>query len=302
MTRYIGCETARELLDAFVDGELPVADQVMVEAHLRWCQTCRAHVEDLALIGGAVRLGSPSVQANAGDERALAAMQDAVLGRIGAEREQSFAVRVRELFADMHLLWPALGASFAVFVCLCGVFTVLQMTSDEHPDSLAAMIATMSDPGSEQNPLRLDNTVVIPRGLDDGPMLDVSDEEAVFAFATTVSRDGRIANYELLRSQRDVSPAQRDRTRHDREVAVLFDAVKQSRFEPAQALTGRGRSVAVNMVWLIARTTVKGSAREADVVTAAPVPVPPRKREAAKPPVPESNGVVSATDSVLTTA
>ena len=41
MTRYIGCETARELLDEFVDGELPMADQVMVEAHLRWCRTCR---------------------------------------------------------------------------------------------------------------------------------------------------------------------------------------------------------------------------------------------------------------------
>ena len=35
MTRYIGCETAHGLLDAFVDGELPVADQVMVEAHLQ---------------------------------------------------------------------------------------------------------------------------------------------------------------------------------------------------------------------------------------------------------------------------
>ena len=28
MNRYIGCETARELLDAFMDGELSVDEQV----------------------------------------------------------------------------------------------------------------------------------------------------------------------------------------------------------------------------------------------------------------------------------
>ena len=44
MIRYIGCETARDLLDAFIDGELGVDAQVMVESHLRWCRTCAARV------------------------------------------------------------------------------------------------------------------------------------------------------------------------------------------------------------------------------------------------------------------
>jgi predicted anti-sigma-YlaC factor YlaD len=48
MIRYIGCETARDLLDAFIDGELGVEAQVMVESHLRWCRTCTARVEDMA--------------------------------------------------------------------------------------------------------------------------------------------------------------------------------------------------------------------------------------------------------------
>jgi hypothetical protein len=37
----------------------------------------------------------------------------------------------------------------------------------------------------------------------------------------------------------------------------MLDAVSQSRFEPAQA--AGGAPVAVNMVWLLARTTVKGT-------------------------------------------
>jgi len=45
---------------------------------------------------------------------------------------------------------------------------------------------------------------------------------------------------------------------------------------------------------------VKGSARGADAVHAAPVPV--RKPEAAKPPTPDPSGVVSFGDDFLTTA
>ena len=55
MIPYVGCEHARELLEAFLDGELSVTDQVAVESHLRWCRTCTAHVDDLRLLGGTVR-------------------------------------------------------------------------------------------------------------------------------------------------------------------------------------------------------------------------------------------------------
>jgi anti-sigma factor RsiW len=58
MMTYVGCEYAREHLDAFVDGELSVDEQVAVESHLRWCRTCAARVEDMQLIGNSIRLGS----------------------------------------------------------------------------------------------------------------------------------------------------------------------------------------------------------------------------------------------------
>ena len=58
MIRYLGCDAAREMLQPFVDRELPMAEQVELEAHLRWCETCAARVEDLRLIGAALRVGA----------------------------------------------------------------------------------------------------------------------------------------------------------------------------------------------------------------------------------------------------
>jgi len=299
MTRYIGCETARALLDGFVDGELAVDDQVMVEAHLRWCTTCSARVEDMSIIGAAVRMGPVAVrEASVLDNRTLAALQDDVLSRVSAEHNQSFGVRLREMFEDMHLLWPALGACCAVLICLAGATTVLYAASEEHPDSLAALITSISD-RSGQDPLMLDNTVVSPRAIDGGAMLDVPDDEAVVTVATVVSSEGLISDFALLQSEREVVATRRDRTRHQRELADVLHQVKQSRFEPAYALTGR--KVPVNMVWLIARITVKGTARDMDAVNAAPVPV--RKPQAVKPPpIADPNGVVSVMDGSLTTA
>jgi len=284
MTRYIGCETARDLLDAFVDGELTVADQVMVEAHLRWCTSCAARVEDLSLIGGVLRETSHAAQQSVADERMFAVMQDEVLTRFVAEQDDSLVVRAQELFADMRLFWPALGATAAVFICLCGVFTVLQATAAEQPDSLAAMITSMSDPGSDRNPLRLDGTVAVPRTLDNSPMLDAFEEdEALYTFATVVTTEGRISNYALLASDRTTRASRGRARRDDKEVADLLHAVKESRFAPAQAMTGR--IVAVNMVWMIARTTVKGTAEDAvERIELTPVRVP-TKPAAPKPTV-----------------
>jgi hypothetical protein len=199
------------------------------------------------------------------------------------------------------MLWTALGASIAVLICLCGSFAVMHFATVERPDSLAAMIATISD-RSEQNPLLLDNTVVIPRALDAGPVLETSDEDAVFAVRAMLSADGRIENSEFLLSQHEVTEAPRDRNHHRREVADLMHAVNRSRFEPAQAITGR--RAPVDMVLLFARTTVKGTARSLDAVTAA-APPPVRKHEAVKPPaedLAEPNGVVSSLDDQLPTA
>lgn len=300
MIPYLGCETAREMLDAFADGELGVDDQVAVEAHLRWCQTCAARIEDMCAIGSGLRGGSP-VNVDREDVQALAAIQVGVLTRIRAEHDQSLRMRLRELFVDRRLLWPALGATAAVLICLCGAFSVLQLASREQPDSLAAMIETLADPGSDRNPLRLDAAASVPRALDDTVVPDrISQDDAMFAVATVVTREGRVAGYEVLDSRASTN-----------DVAALLHAVKQSRFEPAQA--PGGRTVAVNMVWLFAWTTVerdgqleellKGSARNKRVrveVPASPVGVEPPAAPA--PEAKEPPGQRSSTFADSTTA
>ena len=50
MTPYVDCVFAQKHLEAFVDRELPVNDEILVESHLRWCTTCAARVEDLQTI------------------------------------------------------------------------------------------------------------------------------------------------------------------------------------------------------------------------------------------------------------
>lgn len=283
MSRYIGCETAREQLDAFLDGELSVDDQVVIETHLRWCRTCACRVEDHRLIGGLMRDYSPAHQASADDAQTIAAIPADVLMRIHTERDQSFGVRVREMFSDMRLVWFALGATTALAVCMTGAFLVLHWSSEQRPASLDAMISTLAQPGTEQNPLnpdsgvpsldywlqpyveenRLSMGISIPRTLDDGGMFEeLGTGDAVFALSTVVSRDGRIANYQVLSE-----PGGRTGQRHpDRTDAVLADAVRQSRFAPAQ--TPGGNKVAVNMVWLIISTTAVNSTTSVNSTTA----------------------------------
>jgi hypothetical protein len=286
MTPYVGCEYARERLEGLLDNELSVEEQVLVESHVRWCRTCADRIEDFQLIGTSIRVGHPGVSRVAQVEPALSAVYSGVLMRVRAEHDQAFNVRVRELFTDMRLLWPALGATMAVLVCLSVAIGVLKSTTVESPESLAMRLEAMS-PGSEANPLRPDNNarvdryfdkyvdsdraggISIPRVLDDGAFFaGIRDQEATFTMATVVNREGRITNAELLNSERSGATAQRAVHADD-----VLDAVRQSRFAPAQ--TPIGRTVAVNMVWLIVVTTVQ---QTPDPQVPTPSPVVARTR------------------------
>jgi hypothetical protein len=273
MIPYIGCEYARERLDAFVDGELSVDEQVAVESHLRWCRTCAARVEDLQLIGDSIRLGSSAPRVDDEESRTISHLYASVLVRVRAEEALSLAVRFREMFADMRLFWPALGATMAVTIGLALALSVLQRASLERPESLATMIDALADPGGERNPLMPGNSarvdrlfgyvdsdraggISVPRALDNGAVFEgIPEQDATFAVAAVVSREGRIANYELLKSERTGQRAEKTGSVRANDVEMVLDAVRQSRFAPAQ--TPVGRAVAVNMVWLIVMTTVQ---------------------------------------------
>ncbi|MBI4888056.1 MAG: zf-HC2 domain-containing protein [Acidobacteria bacterium] len=239
MIPYLGCGAARVMLEPLVDGELPVSEQVVLEAHLRWCDTCRARVEDLRLIGAVLRAGAAPAPVGAGEALALATMQSSVVARIDAEHGQSLPVRCREAFADMRLLWPALGGTLALLACVWGAAAVHSVVRAERPDSLAALLSGLPAGGSTRPlppppplPLTVPLRPVVPEG------------EAVFLLSSVVTRGGRVATYELLRSAREPSD----------EVIALVDALRYSHLAPPQAAEG-----AVNVVWLLAHTTVRGS-------------------------------------------
>jgi hypothetical protein len=307
MIPYLGCERARELLEGFVDGELAMADQVALESHLRWCRSCSNRVEDMRLIGASIRLGSPH-QPVPEDARALSVVQSGVLARIRVEREQSFAVRVAAMFDDMRLLWPAVGATAALAACLVASLSVLQAATAENPESLAAMIDRLdrpsepvlppANPGSDQNPMRLDGWVSFPRAIDGMFALEsMPEDDMAIALSAVVTREGRIATYDLLQSE--VPATRRSRADDAKEVTAVLDAVKRSRFSPAEAA---GTKVAVNMVWLLVHTTARGSAvpARADVQPALPAPavVKPVETEDPQPSVPRTDAAAPASTTV----
>jgi anti-sigma factor RsiW len=249
MIPYLGCDAARAMLEAFVDAELPVDEQVALDAHLRWCETCRARIDDLRLIGAAMRLGPAPTRMTAVDEAALAAVQSRVLARIDAERTQSLAVRWREICVDTRFLWPVLGATLALVVCVSAIAGVYGVVRAEHPQSLAALV-------SGRAPLPAPRPLPPP-----APQVVAPEGEAVFLISAAVASGGaRVATYELLQSARE--PAV--------EVSALVDALRDVRFAPP---TTKGDAV----VWLVARTTVRGSVEPparplSDVARPAPRP------------------------------
>jgi hypothetical protein len=292
MIRYVGCDYARPRLDAFADGELPMGDQVLVETHLRWCQTCAARIEDAQTIGDALRLSARAhahqhaapqeLAGGTGDVtdgipgdlgRALAAMQAEVVAQADTEYEQSLDVRMKELFSDMRLWWPALGATVAVVLSVGVAGNIWKAASSQQPASLAAMIENLADPGSNRNPQRLDAAMYLPRVLDDGAAFDSAmlaqydgeeQPDELLAIPVVLTREGKIVSGTA-----------------DGEMQGVLHAVRQSRFAPAQR--PGGRVVAVNMVLLFAHTTVKASHETIDLGTPLTRPVLTVRPPVAKP-------------------
>ena len=262
MTQYVGCDQARTLLDGLIDGELSMADQLAVESHLRWCETCALRVADMRTIGASLRAQSPVGPLTDTDDHSLTALTEGLLVRVRAERAQSLPSRFREAVTDRRFLWPALGATTAVLLCVTAATSVLRASTNWDPTSLAAMISALASPGTEQRPLRpADNGVSIPRLGDNqadgtGEMTELMPEDdVIMAVRTVIGRDGTPANPELLQSDDDIAVGGRAAIARAaaQELAVL-DAVRKMKFVPAH--TPLGYPVAVDVVLLIAKTTV----------------------------------------------
>lgn len=239
------CAAVQDRLQALHDRELPVRAQIAVEGHVRECGACRDTLQDLRELGEALRRAAAPAPP---DE--WTGVRSGVISRMRAEAHESWVARTRRAFDDMHLVWVGLASTVGTFVCAAAVLSMLHFASPERADSLAAMITVMAAPsGSDLNPARLDGRIQAPTVPEHGVVFatlerSVEGEDRMLPLSAVVTREGRVSGLELLTHDHDL-----------REVSELVDALSRGRLEPAQSDAG---PIAVNLVWLVAHTTVKG--------------------------------------------
>jgi hypothetical protein len=242
------CDEVRERLEELHDGELPVDEQIAIHDHLRDCIACSLAANELHSLGDALRemaVGLPDRMATEADR-----LPTRVLEQLQIERQFSLATRVCALFQDMHLVYPALGATAATVFCLVGSMTMLHAASqDRRPDSLAGVIDYLANPGSNANPMRLADDMMAPRARTAADsFIPFADEDGVIAMNAVVTREGLIQGIEFVdEAVLKVKPA---------DLMIMLNAASRATFEPAQVRGGS--AVAVSMVWVLASTTVKG--------------------------------------------
>jgi hypothetical protein len=239
------CAAVRRRLQAFHDRELPIRELIDVEEHIHGCARCTGELCSMRAIGNALRVGAAARPAE--DWMGL---QWAVMGRMRAEAAESWPARARRMFDDLHLIWVGLAATLATFICGTVALGALHVASSDRDDSLAALMAIVSAPsGSNLNPVRsnlwLQQVPSVPTSGAIELMLAqrVNDEDVVLAFSAVVTREGRVAGVSVLNTGRQPD-----------EILPILDVLSRAQLEP-----GRMGSlpVAVNLVWLMAHTTVR---------------------------------------------
>jgi hypothetical protein len=288
MMHVIGCEHVRERLEAYTDRELPLDEQVAIQGHLRDCVACALEAGELATLGEELRAMSSAMPERLADPQGQ--LTGAVVERLRVERQLSFMSQIRARFEDMHLVWAAGGATIAMVVCLLGSVGVLQAASRERPDSLAGIITYLANPGTNNNPMRPDGRMLLPRPIDQA-LMPMIEQDSVFAMAAVVTREGRVQDLQLLAAEQ----AQKLHVKPEVVLAML-EAASRARFVPASS---GGAPIAVSMVWLVETTTVKGQNDYDLFLVAPPRWMQPRALpEAPKPAVvPAANKVTPSTES-----
>jgi anti-sigma factor RsiW len=244
----LSCATVLRRLHAFYDCELAVGDLIAIEAHVHDCPPCARELRELRDVGDALRLAAAP-----GPADDWTGLRPGVISRMRAEEHESWTARMRRAFDDMHLVWIGLASTAATCVCAGAVLSMLHFASPERNNSLAAMIMVKSAPsGSDLNPASLDGRIQAPSVPHDGIVYATLESatmqgDSVVPLSAVVTREGRVSGLELLGSGHHLS-----------EVVAMVDALSRGHLEPAQF---GGSPVAVNLVWLVAHTTVKGKPR-----------------------------------------
>jgi hypothetical protein len=239
--KALTCAATRRRLQQYHDHELAISEQIDVSAHLEWCDTCAASLSALQSLRVALRAAAPGRAALTYDEGV--SLQAMVVNRVRAENNAAWSVSLRSMFDDMHMVYAGLGAAAATVACVMIMLSMMRFATSER------------SPGSNQNPVIIDTRMLMPRALDSN-LLTVGgargDDEGVFTLSAVVTREGRVVNLELHSDNEMLKEGSSEALA----MKSLIDAISLARFEPARV---SGLPVAVNMVWLVAHTTVRGT-------------------------------------------
>jgi len=246
--KAFNCSAARRRLQAFHDGELVVADQIAVGAHLDGCAACSATLAELQLVRSALKTGAPGRGLPHEEAAALIA---GITSRSRAEQDAALFVRVRRLFDDMHLVYAGAGAALATVLCVGIMLGMMRFATAERPDSLAALVGLMATPVDSPNMIAFDAASHQRGTARFQAAYESAEEDAVFALSAIVAREGRSASLHHLRAGRGQTG--RDEMKL---VKALMDAVTRARIEPGTIGTPRSIN---GMLWLVTRTTVRAS-------------------------------------------
>ena len=241
------CSSVRRRLAAFYDRELPISELIAIESHVADCPPCSSELKVLRAVGTMLRKAAAP-----GPADDWTGLQSGVISRMRAEEHESWTARTRRMFDDMHLVWIGLAAAVATIVCGSVALGVVHFASPEREDSLASMIQVISAPsGSDLNPVKNDKFLQVPTVPERGAIefmlaQPMTRDEVVLALNAVVTQDGRVSGVSVLSTEP-----------HPREVNPILSALSSARFEPGRMGTA---PVAVNLVWLLAHTTVKAKA------------------------------------------
>jgi hypothetical protein len=170
--------------------------------------------------------------------------------------------------------------------CVLVLLSMMRFATRERPDSLAAIVSLLASPkvttidenapGTNQNPVVVDARMLMPTALDRLFLSAASaSDESVFTLSAVLTREGRLKNLEWHPSSGTPPKAG---SREAETVDTLLSTASLARFEPAKVA---GFPVAVNLVWLVANTTVRAPKLPLDVSSAhssSTATPPPRKR------------------------
>jgi anti-sigma factor RsiW len=242
------CVRVRRHLSGYHDRELTVRDMCLVRAHLEGCPRCADEVARLERLGEVLRGAASQVDL---PYEEIARLAKASASRVEAEREQSVGARIARAFEDMHLVWAALAATSATALCAALLVGLAYVTPQMRSDSLAGMLSALAAPGSDRFPVSIDERMIPPRVVEE-PTVTAFAEDAfsveddiVFALAAVVTQEGRVVRPSVLKASAG----------DHEDVTRLMRTVSEARFRPASYA---GAPVAVNMVWVVTHTTVRG--------------------------------------------